>query len=241
MNLTFAPLIETKSLFAGYGQLTVLRDITISVAEGTITVLIGGNGAGKTTLMRTLAGLLPARSGSIYFSGTPITKAPAHERVELGVALVPEGRMVFSSLSVEQNVRLGGIAHRARRGAEERLKSVYQRFPRLLERRDQLAGSLSGGEQQMLAIGRGLMAKPRLLLLDEPTLGLAPIMVKQVFAAIREMCSDGYTILLTEQNARHALEIADFGYVMENGSVRLSGTGGELSQSPEVRRAYLGL
>lgn len=240
MSDAMEPLMTVSGLSSGYGPVTILREIDITVAPGSVTALVGANGAGKTTLMKAIAGLLPAWAGTIRFDGQDITKVPTHQRVEQGIVLVPEGRMVFTLLSVEQNLRLGAIAPRARDGIGERLEAMFRRFPRLEERRRQLAGSMSGGEQQMLAIGRGLMAKPRIVLLDEPTLGLAPIMVKQVFAVIEELRKDGYTVLLSEQNSRLALEAADHGYIIENGRVQLSGPGRELIDMPDVRRLYLG-
>ena len=240
MSATKTPLLEIRGLLSGYGQVTILHGVDIDIAPGSITALIGANGAGKTTLMRTLAGLIPARAGSVRFEGREIVDLPTHRRVDGGIVLVPEGRLVFTLLTVEQNLRLGGIAPRARDGIEDRMETVFGKFPRLRERRRQLAGSMSGGEQQMLAIGRGLMARPQVILLDEPALGLAPIMVKQVFSTIEDLRRDGYTVLLAEQNSRLALEIADFAYVFQNGRVQLAGTGAELSKSPEVRRAFLG-
>ncbi|WP_205826886.1 ABC transporter ATP-binding protein [Mesorhizobium zhangyense] len=233
-------MLAVKGLSSGYGPVTILREIDIEAAPGSVTALVGANGAGKTTLMKTIAGLIPAWTGEIRFDGQDITRAATHHRVDQGIVLVPEGRMVFALLSVEQNLRLGAIAPRARKNVSERLEDTFRRFPRLHERKGQLAGSMSGGEQQMLAIGRGLMAKPRIILLDEPTLGLAPIMVKQVFAVIEDLRKDGYTILLSEQNSRLALEIADYGYILENGRVQLSGPGPELVDMPDVRRLYLG-
>jgi branched-chain amino acid transport system ATP-binding protein len=240
MSVAANPLIMIRGLVAGYGQVEVLHGIDIDLAPGSVTALIGANGAGKTTLMRSLAGLVPARSGSVRFEGREIVHQPTHVRVEDGIVLVPEGRMVFTMLTVEQNLRLGGIARRARHGIDARMHQVLHRFPRLNERRRQLAGTMSGGEQQMLAIGRGLMAKPRVILLDEPSLGLAPVMVKQVFGTIESLRHDGYTILLSEQNSRLALEVADYAYVVQNGRIQLAGTGETLSSSEDVRRAFLG-
>lgn len=236
-----AALLTIQDLKAGYGKLEILHGVSLEVAEGAVTALIGANGAGKTTLMRAIAGLIPVRSGALVYRGVDFARSPAHERVQRGVTLVPEGRMVFSSLSVLQNLRLGAIAPRARSGTEARLAGVFARFPRLLERQAQAAGSLSGGEQQMLAIGRGLMAAPSLLLLDEPSLGLAPIMVKRIFATIRELRLEGYSILLAEQNAHLALEIADHACVFESGVVTLKGSGAELASSEGVRKSYLGI
>jgi len=236
-----APLLAARGLVAGYGPLTILHGIDLEVAAGSVTALVGANGAGKTTIMRVLAGLLPLRGGSLRLHGGEVGGQDAHERVEAGVALVPEGRLVFPNLSVAQNLRLGAIAPRARAGAAERLQQVYRRFPRLLERRGQAAATLSGGEQQMLAIGRGLMMKPDLLLLDEPTLGLAPIMVRELFRIVRELREDGYTLLLAEQNVHLALEVADQAYVIENGRIAATGAGAALAETPEGRRAFLGL
>jgi branched-chain amino acid transport system ATP-binding protein len=234
-------LLKAEGLEAGYGAVTILRDFSLQVATGEVTALIGGNGAGKTTLMRTLAGLIAPRAGRITFESRDITAEPAHARVDAGISLIPEGRLVFPGMSVEENLRLGAIAPRARADTQRRLAEVYGQFPRLAERRAQSAITLSGGEQQMLAIGRGLMAGPRLVLLDEPTLGLAPIMVREVFAIIAELRAQGYTVLIAEQDVRHTLKIADRAYVVENGRVALSGSGRAVADNPDVRRAYMGL
>lgn len=234
-------LLDIKGLSAGYGPVVILRDINLCVEPGSITALVGPNGAGKTTLMKTILGLIHASSGRIAYAGADISRSSSHSRVDGGIALVPEGRMVFAALTVEQNLRLGAVVPRAHGGALERLEEIYRQFPRLKERRRQLAGSMSGGEQQMLAIGRSLMAKPRLILLDEPTLGLAPIMVKKVFEIIGQLRADGYTLLLSEQNSKLALEAADHGYIIENGVVTLSGPAHQLVDDPEVRRRYFGM
>ena len=234
-------LPDIRGLSAGYGPVVILRDISLGVALGSITALVGPNGAGKTTLMKTILGLIRANSGAIVYDGADISQSPSHSRVDGGIALVPEGRMVFAALTVEQNLRLGAVVPRAHGGALERLGEIYRQFPRLKERRRQLAGSMSGGEQQMLAIGRSLMAKPRLILLDEPTLGLAPIMVSKVFEIIGQLRADGYTVLLSEQNSKLALETADHGYIIENGMVTLSGPARELVDDPEVKRRYFGM
>ena len=234
-------LLDIRGLSAGYGPVVILRDISLGVAPGSITALVGPNGAGKTTLMKTILGLIRANSGAIVYDGADISQSPSHSRVDGGIALVPEGRMVFAALTVEQNLRLGAVVPRAHGGALERLGEIYRQFPRLKERRRQLAGSMSGGEQQMLAIGRSLMAKPRLILLDEPTLGLAPIMVGKVFEIIGQLRTDGYTVLLSEQNSKLALETADHGYIIENGIVTLSGPAHELIDDPEVKRRYFGM
>jgi branched-chain amino acid transport system ATP-binding protein len=234
-------LLTLEGVAAGYGQVRILRDLSIAVADGEVTALVGGNGAGKTTLMRLVAGALSAQGGRLRFAGEDITAWPAHRRVDAGLALVPEGRMVFPSMTVEENLRLGAITKRARSGAQRRRDEIYDMFPRLRERRDQLAGTMSGGEQQMLAIGRGLMSDPQLLLLDEPTLGLAPTAANDVFAIIEALRGRGLTVLIAEQDVRRTLTLADRGYVIENGHVVLSGTGQALVGSERVREAYLGL
>lgn len=235
------PMLSVHNLRAAYGPVQVLFDVDFEVAPGSVTTLIGANGAGKTTIMKSVAGLMMPIGGEIRFEGRDITRAPSHDRVNSGLSLIPEGRLVFPGMTVEQNLRLGAIAPAARPGHSEMLAEVFRRFPRLEERRNQHAGLMSGGEQQMLALGRGLMARPRLILMDEPTLGLAPVMVKQVFETIRELRASGFTILLAEQNARVALELADQAYLLENGRVALSGPGVELLDSDDVRRAYLGM
>ncbi|ETX29195.1 ABC transporter ATP-binding protein [Roseivivax isoporae] len=234
-------MLSVTGLRAAYGPVQVLFDVDFDVAAGSVTTLIGANGAGKTTIMKSVAGLVSATGGTIRFEGRDITRTASHDRVDAGLCLIPEGRLVFPGMTVEQNLRLGAIAPRARAGHSGMLQEVFRRFPRLEERRAQQAGLMSGGEQQMLALGRGLMARPRLILMDEPTLGLAPVMVKQVFETIEELRTAGFTILLAEQNARVALELADRAYLLENGRVALSGPGSDLLGSPEVRRAYLGM
>jgi branched-chain amino acid transport system ATP-binding protein len=236
-----ATLLELENIVGGYGDVRVVHGISLSVRDGSVTALVGGNGAGKTTLMLMVAGIVETRKGRIGLSGKDVTDWASHRRVDAGIVLVPEGRWVFPNLTVESNLRLGGIAPRARSAASGRLGEVYDLFPRLGERRRQLAGSLSGGEQQMLAIGRGLMAGPRLLLLDEPTLGLSPIMVKHMFETIGRLNRNGLTILIAEQDVRHVLEAADFAYVVENGSIAMAGEGPALAANPRVREAYLGL
>jgi branched-chain amino acid transport system ATP-binding protein len=235
------PLLDISGLSSGYGPVVILRDIGLRVERGSITALVGPNGAGKTTLMKTILGLIRRGAGSMVYDGADISDMPSHRRVDAGIALVPEGRMVFATLTVEQNLRLGAVVPRAHGGTPERLEEIYRQFPKLRERRRQLAGSMSGGEQQMLAIGRSLMAKPRLVLLDEPTLGLAPIMVKKVFEIIGQLRADGYTVLLSEQNSKLALETADHGYIIENGIVTLSGPAHQLVDDPEVKRRYFGM
>ena len=233
-------LLEVKNLEVYYGVICALKGISFEVNEGEIVSLIGANGAGKTTMMQSVVGLIPKKSGSVFFDGKDITKTPCHKIVELGMTQVPEGRRIFQELSVYENLMMGAYTIRDQQKFKEDLESIYARFPRLAERRNQIAGTLSGGEQQMLAMSRALMIHPKLLMLDEPSMGLAPILVDQVFSIIKELHEAGTTILLVEQNASKALEIADRAYVLETGSITLSGTGAELAQSDEVRKAYLG-
>jgi branched-chain amino acid transport system ATP-binding protein len=234
-------LLETKGLCAGYGEIQVLRGVSMSARASAITAIIGANGAGKTTLMRVLAGLIPATGGVIASDGREITGQPSHLRVAGGIVLVPEGRMVFPDLSVAENLYLGAVNKRAAAERDETLQSVYRMFPRLAERKEQFAGTLSGGEQQMLALGRGLMAKPHVLLLDEPTLGLAPAIAKQIFRIVPELRALGITILIAEQDLHRTLAIADYAYVLENGTVAAEGVSADLAENPAVRQAYLGL
>ena len=233
-------LLEVKNLEVYYGVICALKGISFEVNEGEIVSLIGANGAGKTTMMQSVVGLIPKKSGTVIFDGKDITKTPCHKIVELGMTQVPEGRRIFQELSVYENLMMGAYTIRDQQKFKEDLESIYERFPRLAERRNQIAGTLSGGEQQMLAMSRALMIHPKLLMLDEPSMGLAPILVDQVFSIIKELHETGTTILLVEQNASKALEIADRAYVLETGSITLSGTGAELAQSDEVRKAYLG-
>ncbi|MGC2834297.1 MAG: ABC transporter ATP-binding protein [Methylocella sp.] len=233
-------LLDVRNLHAGYGEVAVLRDVSFAVTDGAITALIGSNGSGKTTMMRAVAGLLPARSGRIDFAGRDLTHARPSERVEAGLALVPEGRLVFPEFTVEDTLRVGAYCTRARAGMAERKAQMYALFPRLYERRRSPAGALSGGEQQMLAIARGLMSAPSLLLLDEPSLGLAPVVVAQLFAAIVAIAKSGVAVCLVEQDVNLSLEIADYAYVLENGAIVLKGPARELIQSDQVRTSYLG-
>ncbi|MEX2201298.1 MAG: ABC transporter ATP-binding protein [Dongiaceae bacterium] len=235
------PLLTVEKITAGYGAITILRGLSLAVPAGSITALIGANGAGKTTLMRVLAGLVAPDAGTIRFDGSDITRSPSHRRVAAGLALVPEGRQVFPYLSVADNLRLGAWAASARTEAAASTARVFALFPRLDERRAQAAGSLSGGEQQMLAVGRGLMAKPRLLLLDEPTLGLAPQMARMIFDTVRHLRDDGMTILIAEQDVRTTLAIADGAYVIESGRIKKEGAAATLRDDPDIRSAYLGL
>ena len=233
-------LLEVNNLEVYYGVICALKGISFEVNEGEIVSLIGANGAGKTTMMQSVVGLIPKKSGSVIFDGHDITKTPCHKIVELGMTQVPEGRRIFQELSVYENLMMGAYSMKDQQKFKEDLESIYTRFPRLAERRNQIAGTLSGGEQQMLAMSRALMSHPKLLMLDEPSMGLAPILVDQIFSIIKELNDTGTTILLVEQNANKALEIADRAYVLETGSIMLSGTGAELAQSDEVRKAYLG-
>jgi branched-chain amino acid transport system ATP-binding protein len=235
------PVLEIDDVTGGYGRTQVLHGLSISVAAGGVTALIGGNGAGKTTLMKTLAGLLPVRSGRVRFLGDDITKAPCNRRVLAGLVLVPEGRMVFPTLSVRENLRLGGINPRARRNWPSSLDRVYDLFPRLREREGQAAATLSGGEQQMLAIGRGLMAEPRMMLLDEPSLGLSPLMSHEIFQLVRRLAAEGLTLLLAEQDVQRSLDVAQDAYVIENGLVAAHGQSTAIAGDPRIRQAYLGL
>jgi branched-chain amino acid transport system ATP-binding protein len=234
-------LLDVRNLHAGYGEVAVLRDVSFAVTDGAITALIGSNGSGKTTMMRAVAGLLPARSGRIDFAGRDLTHARPSERVEAGLALVPEGRLVFPEFTVEDTLRVGAYCTRARAGMAERKAQMYALFPRLYERRRSPAGALSGGEQQMLAIARGLMSAPSLLLLDEPSLGLAPVVVAQLFEAIVAIAKSGVAVCHVEQDVNLSLEIADYAYVLENGAIVLRGPARELIQSDQVRTSYLGL
>ena len=233
-------MLTLKSVQAGYGRVPVLKGISFHVRAGEVVTLIGGNGAGKTTTLRAISGLLPPRQGAIEFAGQDLTRMSPERIVTLGLALVPEGRRVFRSLSVTANLELGAY-HRRDKGAVRRdLEDIRERFPILKERAHQAAGTLSGGEQQILAIGRALMARPKLLMLDEPSMGLAPRMVTQVYEILAELKAAGTTLLLVEQNARAALKVADRGYVLETGRIILDGTAGDLREDPEVQRAYLG-
>jgi branched-chain amino acid transport system ATP-binding protein len=238
---TAPPLLQVRGLESGYAGMRVLDGIDLEVRRGETVAVVGGNGAGKTTLMLMLAGLIEVSCGSLQFAGDDVTRWASHRRVDSGIVLVPEGRWVFPNLSVENNLRLGAITPRARANWRGQMEEVFALFPRLHERRRQLAGFLSGGEQQMLAIGRGLMARPKLLLLDEPTLGLAPIMAAHIFSTIRRLNQDGLSIFVAEQDVRHALDAAHTAYVIENGRIVMTGAGGELANDPRVRQAYLGL
>jgi branched-chain amino acid transport system ATP-binding protein len=232
-------MLTIEQLTVAYGGIEAVRNVTITVAEGELVTLVGSNGAGKTTTLMAVSGVAPVRSGRIWIDGVDVTQLAPHQVVALGVAHCPEGRLVFGRLTVQENLLLGAYQRRDNAGIQDDLARIYTLFPRLHERHTQLAGTLSGGEQQMLAIGRSLMSRPRLLMLDEPSLGLAPLIVQQIFAVIRQLHEQGVTILLVEQNAHLALSIADRAYVLETGEVRLTGPARELLHDPEVKRAYL--
>ncbi|MBE5971211.1 MAG: ABC transporter ATP-binding protein [Lachnoclostridium sp.] len=233
-------MLEVKDLEVYYGVICALKGISFEVNEGEIVSLIGANGAGKTTTMQSVIGLLPKKSGSVTFNGTDITKMPCHKIVHAGMTQVPEGRRIFQELTVYENLMMGAYTNKDQAKFKEDLENIYARFPRLAERRNQIAGTLSGGEQQMLAMGRALMCHPKLLMLDEPSMGLSPLLVDQVFELIKDINKDGTTVLLVEQNAGKSLAISDRAYVMETGKIVLSGTGAELAASEMVRKAYLG-
>ena len=233
-------MLQVSQLHQYYGGSHILRGVDFSARQGEVTCLLGRNGVGKTTLLKCLMGLIPARSGEVRWQDQNITHRKPHQRVQAGVAYVPQGREIFPRLTVEENLLMGTIPIGNRYQNEDKAR-MYQLFPRLEERRAQRAMTLSGGEQQMLAIARALMSRPKLLLLDEPSLGLAPLVVKQIFSVLRELTDQGMTLLLVEQNAHHALKLANRAYVLVNGGIRLSGSGAELLDNPEVRNAYLGM
>lgn len=234
------PLLTVKDLTVYYGVIQALRGISFSVNRGEIVTLIGANGAGKTTTMQSIMGLVPIRSGQVLFDGKDITKTPCHKIVHLGMTQVPEGRRVFSELTVYENLLMGAYSESDKKTLRKNLDEIYAWFPRLQERKDQVAGTLSGGEQQMLAMGRAMMSRPTLLMLDEPSMGLSPLLVDQVFDIIRSFHKIGTTVLLVEQNAGKSLAISDRAYVLETGSIVLSGSGEELLRSEDVKKAYLG-
>jgi branched-chain amino acid transport system ATP-binding protein len=233
-------MLELKDINVYYGAIHAIRDMTLSVEEGQIVSLIGANGAGKTTTLRTISGLLRTKTGSIEFMNEPITKKNAEDIVRRGISHCPEGRRIFANMSVQENLEMGAFTRKDKKEIADSLEVVYQHFPRLKERMKQMAGTLSGGEQQMLAMGRALMSRPKLLLLDEPSMGLAPILVKEIFSIIEEIHKLGTTVLLVEQNARMALAISDYSYVLETGSIYLKGEAKQLIASEEIRKAYLG-
>ena len=233
-------MLEVRDLEVNYGSINAIKKISFDVNEGEVIALIGANGAGKTTTLHTITGLLKARSGSVMFEGKELLKTPPHKIVEMGMAHVPEGRRIFQQLTVYKNLTLGAFTRKDKGAIDETLKMVYSKFPRLEERKKQVAGTLSGGEQQMLAMGRALMSKPKIVLMDEPSMGLSPLFVAEVFKIIEEIRAGGTTVLLVEQNAKKALEIADRAYVLETGRIVLSGDAKELMNDDSVKKAYLG-
>jgi len=234
-------MLELRRVTAGYGAFTALWDVSLTVAAGEAVAVVGPNGAGKTTLMRVISGLVPARGGELVFEGTPLTGRRAHQIVAHGIAHVPEGRRIFPGLTVAENLKMGAFLPPARRVYRQSVERVYGLFPVLAERRAQRAGSLSGGEQQMLAIGRALMSRPKLILLDEPSMGLAPVMVFRLFDLIRRVRAEGYTILVVEQNVRQVLKLVDRAYLLEVGRIRMEGRAESLGEQDFVRKAYMGL
>ncbi len=233
-------MLEIKDLHVNYGVIAALKGISFEVNEGEVIALIGANGAGKTTTLHTLTGLIPAKKGSIKFNDVELTRTPAHKIVEMGIAHVPEGRRIFQNLTVLDNLKLGAFIRKDKDGIAEDLKMVYDRFPRLAERKSQIAGTLSGGEQQMLAMGRALMSKPKIIVMDEPSMGLSPIFVTEIFDIIKSIRESGTTVLLVEQNAKKALAISDRAYVLETGKIVLSGKASDLINDESVKKAYLG-
>ena len=233
-------MLEIKDLEVCYGVIRAIKGVSFEVNQGEVIALIGANGAGKTTILHTITGLIPAKSGSILFEGKELTKTPAHKIVSMGMAHVPEGRRVFSQLSVLENLKLGAYTRKDKAEITKSLEMVYERFPRLEERKNQVAGTLSGGEQQMLAMGRALMSNPRIILMDEPSMGLSPLLVSEIFDIIKVISEGGTTVLLVEQNAKKALSIADRAYVLETGNITLSGKASDLINDDSVKKAYLG-
>ena len=233
-------MLEVKDLYVNYGAVEAIKGISFQVKPGEIVTLIGANGAGKTTTLHTISGLVKAKSGSITYNGVDLLKTDPSKMITLGIAHVPEGRHVFPEMSVEDNLQMGAYASKNKAEAAEAMQDVYKKFPRLKERRRQLAGTLSGGEQQMLAVGRALMGKPSIILMDEPSMGLSPLLVKEVFAIIQEIHAAGITVLLNEKNAKMALSIADRAYVLETGTISISGDAQELLKDERVKKAYLG-
>ncbi|HQZ04053.1 MAG TPA: ABC transporter ATP-binding protein [Thauera sp.] len=235
-----SPLLQLKNLQISYGGIQAVKGIDLDLWAGELVCLIGANGAGKTTTLNAIAGVLPIAGGDILYAGDRINAVPAHKRLRRGVALVPEGRGIFTRLTVEENLRMGAYTRNDKAGIEADLERVYSMLPRIKERLPQVAGTLSGGEQQMVAIGRALLSRPKLLLLDEPSMGLAPLVVEKIFEVVQSVSKEGVTVLLVEQNANLALEFAQRGYVMESGKITLTGSGDELLANPKVREAYLG-
>jgi len=234
-------MIELKNINAGYGQVQIVRDVSMNIDNNEIVALVGANGAGKSTIIKTISGLLPVSSGSIIFEGKRIENMPAHKIITNGIALVPEGRRLFPYMTVQENLELGAYVENNQKKVQENMEWVFGLFPILQERRAQLAGTFSGGEQQMLTIGRALMSKPKFLMMDEPSLGLSPMIVDEVFKTVEVLQNEGVTILLVEQNVRKSLEIANRGYVLEHGRIVLSGEAKELLEDENVKKAYLGM
>jgi branched-chain amino acid transport system ATP-binding protein len=234
------PLLDVRDLRVAYGKIEAVKGVSLCVEPGQVVTLIGGNGAGKTTTLRTISGLLRPVEGTILFEGEPIEGVPAHRIVEMGIAHSPEGRRIFPRMTVAENLELGAFTRADGVEVQQDKARIFELFPVLAERRGQAAGTLSGGEQQMLAMGRALMSKPRLMMLDEPSMGLSPIMMERIFSTVRELKDQGVTILLVEQNAQAALGLADYGYVIETGRIVLAGSGPELASNEDVRKAYLG-
>ncbi len=239
--MTGGRMLELKNVSAGYGTFQALFDVSLEVHAGEAVAVIGPNGAGKTSLLRVISKVIDLNGGQISMEGVPLNDVPAHKIIELGIAHVPEHRRLFPRLTVEENLKMGAFISTARDLYNERLEFVYELFPRMKERRDQLAGTMSGGEQQMCAIGRGLMSGPKLLLLDEPSAGLAPVIVQQVFDLVRRIREEGYTVLIVEQNIQQVLKVVDRAYLLEVGQIKMSGSSQELLENDEVRRAYIGL
>lgn len=234
-------ILEIRDVTSGYGEVQILWGASMALEEGQLTSLVGANGAGKTTTMRTIMGLIKPWQGSVWFEGQDISKLSAHEKAEIGVVLVPEGRQLFTDMSVEENLEMGASPERARQHFERNLERVYELFPRLKERRMQKAGTLSGGEQQMLAVARGIMSEPVVLMIDELSLGLAPVLVLDLFQTLQKLKAEGLTMLLVEQNVQMALAVSDYAYVLSHGKVELNGPSSELAKNEHVRAAYLGL
>lgn len=234
-------MLEVKNLQVYYGLIQAIKGVSFEVNQGEVIALIGANGAGKTTILHTITGLIQPKAGSVIFEGTDITKVPGHKIVSMGMAHVPEGRRVFANLSVYQNLKMGAYIQKDKKVIGETLEMIYKHFPRLEERKNQLAGTLSGGEQQMLAMGRALMSSPKMILMDEPSMGLSPLLVKEVFSIIEYCHESGITILLVEQNAKMALGIADRAYVLETGNITMSGKADEMLENEDVKKAYLGV
>ena len=234
-------LLEVKDIDVFYGDVQVVFGLSLRVEEGEVVSIVGGNGAGKSTLLKTISGLMQAAKGEILFNGTPIQSSPPEEIVEAGIAHVPEGRRLFTLMSVKDNLMVGAYNRRARDHVNGTMKDVYSLLPRLRERESQLATTLSGGEQQMVAVGRGLMAKPKLLMLDEPSLGLAPLLIRHIFDTVKQIAARGTTVLLVEQDVKHSLSLSDRGYVIEHGRVVMEGAGKDLLEDPHVKTAYLGM